>query len=279
MGETVGIVGLGLIGGSLAKALHAYTDRTVLGYDADGAVLTRALEEEVLSGVLTPERLAECDLVIVALYPAAAVEYVTCHRDQFRKGGLVMDCCGVKGVVCTPLEPVAREGGFTFVGGHPMAGIERSGYAHAFPELFRGASLILTPYEGTEERHIQAIWELAKALGFGRLTRSTPEEHDRIIAYTSQLPHALACAYVMSPRCRLHKGFSAGSYKDLTRVAWLNPGMWAELFLANKENILKELDVYIHSLCQYRDAIVREDEAQLVQLLEDGRRRKKEVDG
>ena len=146
MGETVGIVGLGLIGGSLAKALHAYTDRTVLGYDADGAVLTRALEEEVLSGVLTPERLAECDLVIVALYPAAAVEYVTCHRDQFRKGGLVMDCCGVKGVVCTPLEPVAREGGFTFVGGHPMAGIERSGYAHAFPELFRGASLILTPY-------------------------------------------------------------------------------------------------------------------------------------
>ena len=248
MGETVGIVGLGLIGGSLAKALHAYTDRTVLGYDADGAVLTRALEEEVLSGVLTPERLAECDLVIVALYPAAAVEYVTCHRDQFRKGGLVMDCCGVKGVVCTPLEPVAREGGFTFVGGHPMAGIERSGYAHAFPELFRGASLILTPYEGTEERHIQAIWELAKALGFGRLTRSTPEEHDRIIAYTSQLAHVVSCAYVGSPSAPDFQGFSAGSFKDMTRVARLNEDMWTELFLENKEALVREIDTLVEEL-------------------------------
>lgn len=278
MGETVGIVGLGLIGGSLAKALHAYTDRTVLGYDADGAVLTRALEEEVLSGVLTPERLAECDLVIVALYPAAAVEYVTCHWDQFRKGGLVMDCCGVKGVVCTPLEPVAREGGFTFVGGHPMAGIERSGYAHAFPELFRGASLILTPYEGTEERHIQAIWELAKTLGFGRLTRSTPEEHDRIIAYTSQLAHVVSCAYVGSPSAPDFQGFSAGSFKDMTRVARLNEDMWTELFLENPEALVREVDTLIEELAVMARAIRQGDRERLREMLRRARIIKETID-
>ena len=149
--DTVGVVGLGLIGGSMAKAIRQYTDCTLLGYDADGAALGRALDEGVASAPLTPDRLAECQLVIIALYPQATVAYVTAHRDQFRPGGIVMDCGGVKGVVCTPLEEVTRNAGFTFVGGHPMAGVERSGYANAFPELFQGASLILTPYSGTPQ--------------------------------------------------------------------------------------------------------------------------------
>ena len=167
--RTVGIVGLGLIGGSMAKAARQYTDCALLGYDTDGTVLSRALDEGVLDGVLTEEKLAACDLVIIALYPEATVEYVTAHRDRFRKDGVVMDCGGVKGVVCGPLEDVVRDAGFYFVGGHPMAGIERSGYAHAFPELFQGASLILTPYPGTPEGCLEDIWEFARRLGFGHL--------------------------------------------------------------------------------------------------------------
>ena len=157
------------------------------------------MDEGVVSAALTADRLAECDLVIVALYPQAVVEYVSAHRDHFRKGGVVMDCGGVKGVVCTPLADVVKDAGFWFVGGHPMAGIERSGYGHAFPELFQGASLILTPYPGTPRECLDGIWELARRLGFGHLQLSTPEEHDHIIAYTSQLAHVVSCAYVGSP--------------------------------------------------------------------------------
>ena len=194
--KTVGIAGLGLIGGSMAKAVRQYTDCTLLGYDTDGAVLSRALDEGVVSAALTADRLAECDLVIVALYPQATTDYVTAHRDRFRRGGAVMDCGGVKGVVCTPLADVVKDAGVWFVGGHPMAGVERSGYGHSFPELFQGASLILTPYPGTPRECLDGIWELARRLGFGHLQLSTPEEHDHIIAYTSQLAHVVSCAYV-----------------------------------------------------------------------------------
>lgn len=255
MVNTVGVVGLGLIGGSLAKAIHQYTDCTLLGVDCDRDVLERALAEKVLAGELTAERLADCDLVIVALYPAAAVEYVTAHRKDFRPGGLVMDCGGVKGVVCAPLEAVARESGFTFIGGHPMAGIERSGYENAFPELFQGASLILTPCAGTAEEHIQTIWTLAQALGFALLTRSTPEQHDQIIAYTSQLAHVVSCAYVGSPTAPDFQGFSAGSFKDMTRVAKLNEDMWTELFLENQEALVREIDVLMEELGAMAHAI------------------------
>ena len=152
-----------------------------------------------MSAALTADRLAECGLVVIALYPQAAVEYVTAYRDHFRKGGTVMDCGGVKGVVCTPLADVVKDAGFWFVGGHPMAGIERSGYSSAFPELFQRASLILTPYPGTPQSCLDEIWAFARRLGFGRLQLSTPEEHDHIIAYTSQLAHVVSCAYVGSP--------------------------------------------------------------------------------
>ena len=197
--ETVGVVGLGLIGGSIAKAIRAYTDCTLYGYDADGAVLSRAMEEGTLSGVLTPEGLNTCDLVVVALYPEATVDYVTRNRDQFRKGGLVMDTGGVKSVVCVPLETVAQENGFHFIGGHPMAGIERSGYANAFPELFQGASLILTPYDHTPESCVAEIWSLLRQLGFGHLQIATPAQHDHIIAYTSQLAHAVSYTHLTLP--------------------------------------------------------------------------------
>lgn len=276
--ETVGVVGLGLIGGSMAKALRACTNCTLCGYDADGAVLSQAMEDGVLSGVLTPEGLAGCDLVIVALYPEATVDYVTRNRSFFRKGGLVMDCGGVKSVVCGPLEPVARESGFHFVGGHPMAGIERSGYANAFPELFRGASLILTPYEDTPEGPVAEIWSLLKQVGFSHLQLATPAQHDHIIAYTSQLAHVVSCAYVGSPSAPSFQGFSAGSFKDMTRVARLNEEMWTELFLENREALVREIDTLVEELAAFAYTIRRGDRDNLRAMLHRARTIKETID-
>ena len=278
MAETVGVVGLGLIGGSMAKAIRRFTDCTLLGYDTDGAVLSRALDEGVISAALTADRLAECQLVIIALYPQAAVDYVSTHREQFRRGGVVMDCGGVKGVVCTPLEEVVRDAGFTFVGGHPMAGIERSGYVHAFPELFQGASLILTPYPGTDRAAVDAIWALAQRLGFARLQLSTPTEHDHIIAYTSQLAHVVSCAYVGSPSAPSFEGFSAGSFKDMTRVAKLNEEMWTELFLENQEALVREIDTLVEELAAFAYTIRRGDRENLKNMLRRAREIKETID-
>ena len=277
--ETVGVVGLGLIGGSMAKAIRQYTDCTILGYDTDGAVLSRALDEGVVSAALTADRLAECGLVVIALYPQAAVEYVTAYRDHFRKGGTVMDCGGVKGVVCTPLADVVKDAGFWFVGGHPMAGIERSGYSSAFPELFQRASLILTPYPGTPQSCLDEIWAFARRLGFGRLQLSTPEEHDHIIAYTSQLAHVVSCAYVGSPSAPNFEGFSAGSFQDMTRVARLDEDMWTELFLDAADYLVKELDILIENLTAYSKALKSGDAERVRALLREGREKKAAAGG
>ena len=276
--NTVGIAGLGLIGGSMAKAIHQYTDCTLLGYDTDGAVLSRALDEGIISAALTADRLADCQLVIVALYPEAAVDYVTRHRDQFRRSGTVMDCGGVKGVVCGPLESVVRDAGFHFVGGHPMAGIERSGYGHAFPELFQGASLILTPYPGTPQSCLDEIWELARKLGFRHLQLSTPQEHDHIIAYTSQLAHVVSCAYVGSPSAPNFEGFSAGSFKDMTRVAKLNEEMWTELFLENQDALVREIDTLVEELAAFAYVIRRGDRKNMKNMLRRAREIKEAID-
>ena len=276
--ETVGIVGLGLIGGSMAKAIHAYTDCTLYGYDTDGAVLSRALDEGVVSAALTPERLPECGLVIIALYPEATVAYVTEHRERFRKEGLVMDCGGVKGVVCGPLEKISKESGFYFIGGHPMAGIERSGYEFSFPELFQRASLILTPYPGTPDSCLEEIWQFARRLGFGHLQPSTPQEHDHIIAYTSQLAHVVSCAYVGSPSAPWFEGFSAGSFKDMTRVAKLNEEMWTELFLENQEALVREIDTLVEELAAFAYTIRRGDRERLKDMLRHAREIKEAID-
>ncbi len=274
----IGIVGLGLIGGSLAKALRTYTDCTILAYNRSWETLQQAMDEGVVNAPLTPDRLAECDLVIVALYPQATVAYITEHRDRFRKGGLVMDCGGVKGIVCDPLEPVVRESGFTFVGGHPMAGIEKSGYSNAFPDLFQGASLILTPYPDTDPAAVSAIWDMLSPLGFARLTRSTPAEHDHIIAYTSQLAHVVSCAYVGSPSAPRFPGFSAGSFKDMTRVAQLNEDMWAELFLENQDALVREIDTLVEELAAFAYTIRRGNREILRDMLKHAREIKEAID-
>ena len=275
---TVGIVGLGLIGGSFAKAYHE-ADARVLAFDRDESTFDFAVLSGVVDGELTGENISECDLVLVAVYPDAAVDYLKEMGPRIGKKPVVIDCCGTKREVCKECFRLAEQHGFTFVGGHPMAGTHNSGFKYARSNLFHNAPMVIVPPDFEDVALIRKIEELLAPAQFGKFAISTAEQHDKIISFTSQMPHLLSNAYIKSPSSRMHKGFSAGSYKDMTRVAWLNPQMWAELFLENRDYLMEELDVLINSLTQYREAIENEDLPWLIQLLDDGRRIKEEVDG
>lgn len=266
----IGIVGLGLIGGSLAKAVKERTNHTVWGFDLDSSALQDALDCGAIDSVLKPSALKGCQIVFVALYPQAAVNYILAHRSCFG-GAIVVDCCGVKEVVCTPCEAAAEEEGFTFIGGHPMAGVEHSGFAYSKGDLFSGASMVLTPPEKADPAAVETISAFCRELGFGQIQLSTPEKHDRMIALTSQLAHVLSSAYVKSPAALTHAGFSAGSFKDMTRVARLNENMWTELFFDNCPALLSEIEGLIQRLEEYADALRQNDRDTMRLLLKKGR--------
>ena len=274
----IGIVGLGLIGGSLAKAISQNTDNIVYGTDLSDQVVKKAVLINAIEQPLTDELLPQCDIVIVALYPQATIDYVKSHADLFAPDSIVIDCGGVKGIVCDALIPLAEEHGFLFVGGHPMAGLEHSGFTYAKKTLFNNASMVFTPTRGPIES-ISRLKDLFTAIGFTNIQIATPEEHDKKIAFTSQLAHVVSNAYIKSPTAMEHMGFSAGSYKDLTRVAKLNEHMWTELFLENPENLTNEIDMLIDNLKKYSDAIKAKDSETLCDLLRDGREKKALIDG
>lgn len=275
----IAIIGLGLIGGSLARCLKKNTPHTVLGMDTDPQVIYKARLLDAIDGELTEERLSICDMVIVATWPKAAVAYMQEHADHLKSGAMVTDVCGVKSAVCQPLWALAEEKGFTFVGGHPMAGIEYSGFDHSRADLFENASMILTPPKGMDIQTLAWLKHFWHGLGFGRVVMTTPENHDRVIAYTSQLAHVVSSAYVQSPAALEHFGFSAGSFRDLTRVARLNPDMWTELFFENRGPLLGELDTLIGNLTRYRDALRDGNTEAMHSLLTEGTRRKEQADG
>lgn len=275
---TVGIVGLGLIGGSFAKAYHA-AGHQVLAFDTDQSVYDFAVLSGAVNGPLTDETLPECDLILIAVYPGAAVEYLKQHGAHIGKKPIVIDCCGTKRVVCTACFPLAEQFGFTYLGGHPMAGTHNSGFKYAAATMFHNAPMVLVPANHNDIELLSRVKELLAPAGFSRFSVTTAEQHDEMIAFTSQLAHVVSNAYIKSPTAGLHKGFSAGSYKDMTRVAWLAPKMWAELFLENKDFLMTELNTLIDNLRQYQDAMEHDDLPGLIQLLDDGRKRKEEVDG
>lgn len=275
----IGIVGLGLIGGSMAKALKYYTDCKIYGFNRTEATVDEAISENVLDGKLTESNLPKCKLIIISLYPEATIEYIKKNAHLIAKDAIIIDCGGVKRLICEAVEPIAEEYGFTFIGAHPMAGLHMSGYAYSNENMFKNASLVLCPKEGTDENKIDLLRSLFATVGFNNIQIATPEEHDRIIAYTSQLCHIVSNAYVKNDAAMLHKGFSAGSYRDLTRVAKLNEHMWTELFLENQDYLLNELDELISNLVKYREALNNEDRDTLLQILRDGRIRKETIDG
>ena len=274
----VGIVGLGLIGGSFAKAYHA-AGWEVLAADIDRQMLDFAKLQGAVNGELTEDALASCDLILIAVYPRAAVEYLQKHGEKLGKKPVVIDCCGTKRVVCEACFPLAEQYGFTYLGGHPMAGTHNSGFKYATATLYHGAPMVLVPADFNNIELLSRVKELLAPAGFGRFSVTTAEKHDEMIAFTSQMAHGVSNAYIKSPTAGSHKGFSAGSYKDLTRVAWLNPQMWAELFLENKDYLLHELHILIDHLQEYTAALEQDDMDSLVRLLDDGRKRKEEVDG
>ncbi len=274
----VGILGLGLIGGSMARA-YALDGHTVLAAEKDESMLSFAMLAGAVHEVLTPETLPTCDLILLAIYPAGSAAWLEEHAKYVRPDALVMDLCGIKREICRRCFPLADRYGFTFVGGHPMAGSQFSGFKYSRAGLFRGQPMVLVPARLDDMDLLERCKQMLAPCGFGYFSATTAAQHDRMIAFTSQMPHILSNAFIKSPTARTHKGFSAGSYKDLTRVAWLNPQMWAELFLENRDFTLFELDTYIESLNAYRKAISENDLDTLTALLEEGKRCKEEVDG
>ena len=275
---TVGILGLGLIGGSLARA-YAIAGHTVYVSVRNETMLSFAQLAGAVHGSLTPENMAECDLILLAIYPDGSATWLENNAQYIDPKTLVIDCCGIKREICRRCFPMAEKYGFTFVGGHPMAGSQFSGFKYSRADLYKGAPMVLVPPRFDDIELLDRCKKALEPCEFGSFSVTTAEDHDRMIAFTSQMPHILSNAFIKSPTALHHKGFSAGSYKDLTRVAWLNAPMWAELFLENKDFTLNELDIYIQNLTAYRDALAQEDLETLTALLEEGKRRKEEVDG
>ncbi|MBQ9979442.1 MAG: prephenate dehydrogenase/arogenate dehydrogenase family protein [Oscillospiraceae bacterium] len=275
----IGIAGLGLIGGSLAKSYKRHEGYTIYGFDADSSTVGIAKLYGAIDGELDEKTVSLCDCIFVCLYPEAAMEYIRKIAPAVRKNAVVIDCCGTKRQVCEVGFETAKEHGFLFVGGHPMAGTHNSGFVSSTAELFDGACMIIVPPAFDDIYMLDRIKHILTPAGFAHVSVTTAESHDEVIAFTSQMAHVVSNGYIKSPTAREHKGFSAGSYKDLTRVAWLNPVMWAQLFIENKDNLTKELDMFINAMTQYRQAIADEDFDRLRDLLEEGRRLKEEVDG
>jgi len=274
---TVGVVGLGLMGGSFAKAYHEAGHR-VLAFNRSRDTLDIAMMNGIADDELNEQTIGQCDLIIIALYPQATIDYLRRMAPHISSHTVVMDTCGVKRKVCEECFPIAAEYGFTFVGGHPMAGTQFSGYKYSRATMYKDAAMIIVPPRFDSIEFFDEVKTLLAPCRFGRMTITTAENHDRMIAFSSQMAHVVSNAFVKSPSAREHKGYSAGSYKDMTRVAWLNETMWAELFMENKDFLLQELDVLMNNLSQYRAALAEENQPQMKALLKEGRLIKEEVD-
>ncbi len=273
----VGILGLGLIGGSLARA-YAKAGHTVYIYDKDESMVGFAQLAGIVTDKLDEQTIPDCSLILLAIYSDASASWLENNGKFISKEAYVIDCCGIKQQICQRCFPVAEKYGFTFVGGHPMAGSHNSGFKYSRSNMFQGAPMVLVPPRYDDPVLLETVKKLLEPCCFGSFSITTAQEHDKMIAFTSQMPHIVSNAYIKSPTAASHKGFSAGSYKDLTRVAWLNPEMWAELFMSNKENVLQELDFYIESLMAYKTALVNGDEQTLIRLLDEGRKCKERID-
>ena len=275
----VAIVGLGLIGGSMAKSIKNRTAHTVWGADLNSETMTMARMCGAIDAPLTGENLPQAELILVAIRPGAAIEWVRQHAGRIAKSAILVDLCGVKRTVVAAIAPIAEQYGFAYIGGHPMAGRERGGFTASTEDLYVGASMILTPDKRTDMRLLETLKAFFLDLGFAGLTFSTPEEHDRIIAFTSQLAHIVSSAYVKSPEAQKRRGFSAGSFQDMTRVARLDEDMWTELFLDDEDFLTRELDELIGHLTDYRNALRDKDAQRLHDLLKEGRELKATAGG
>ena len=274
----IAVVGLGLIGGSIAKTLKKNTNHSVYAINRNQQTLKTALSEEAIDGAITADELKDMDVVFIGLYAGLTIDFVLKNADNFKKGAVVADTCGVKTEIVKALTKPLAERGVHFVGCHPMAGREFSGYRYSLDNLFDNASCILTPDEDTDQNAVKLLSELAHEMRFRKTVISTPQEHDRVIAFTSQLAHIVSASYVKSPSLFKQAGFSAGSFKDMTRVAYLNEDMWTELFMLNKDALSFEIGCVINALQDYKNALDSGDSDKLHALLKESRELKERSD-
>lgn len=275
----IAVVGLGLIGGSLAKALKTRTGHSVFGADLNEETMLLARLSGAIDAPLTDENMNKMDLVLIAIRPTAAILWSQTHFPGLKKGACVVDMCGVKREVTRKLEEYAIKNEILYVGGHPMAGKERGKFQNAREDLFVGASMILTPGIETTPDTLENLNNLFTDIGFARIVFTTPDEHDRIIAYTSQLAHIASSAYIKSPEALRQRGFSAGSFRDMTRVAFMDEDMWTELFLLNADYLTGQVRLLIENLKEYESALADKDADRLRSLLKDGREIKTKAGG
>lgn len=273
----IGIAGLGLIGGSLARALAESGKHEIVGLDRNRSSLLAAKMVGAITDELNETNISDCDMIFIALYPQSTVEFVEMYADKIKKDAIVADCGGVKRPICAPCETLAEKNGFNFIGAHPMAGTQFSGFNSSRGNLFKNATMIVTPKENTDIRILEKFRNVLNDAGFGAINFTTPSEHDKVIAFTSQLPHIISNAYVKSHTAVKQKGFSAGSYRDLTRVSKLNEKMWTELFFENKDNLINEIDFLVERLSEYSTALKNNDKEGLVALLKEGTDSKKQA--
>lgn len=272
------VAGLGLIGGSMAKALKEYSDYIVYGWNRTTSIAEAALREGAIDGIADENVIAKCDLLIPALFPQATIDYLSRVIPTMKPGAQVVDLVGVKGSIIQAVEPIALKHGIRFTGGHPMAGLAKAGYERAFADLYQGANMILVPTKATAEGDIAELTQLFEQIGFGMVRVCDSDQHDKMIAHTSQLAHVVSVNYVKSPVSANYVGYTGGSYKDMTRIARLNEMVWKELFILNRNALLPEIDGLINHITQVRDAIAEEDMDTLEQLLREGREAKEEID-
>ena len=273
----VGVVGLGLIGGSAAKAYKA-AGHTVYAFDINRQIVGFAQLEGTVDAELSEANISGCNLLLLTATPHAVVGYISENACKVSRETLVIDFCGTKRAVCEKGFALAAEYGCPYVGGHPMAGLQYSGYKYSKPTLFSGASFIIVPAVHDDIVLLDTVKQSLHPLGFKKFVVTTADFHDRMIAYTSQMCHVVSNAFIKSPSAKFHRGYSAGSFRDFTRVSRLNENMWTELFLDNKEHLLNELDLLINSLHEYREAIAADDAETLRALLRDGRIAKEEAE-
>lgn len=272
---TIAVVGMGLIGGSLCRAFKQYTAHRVLGSTRNQQTVAFALSVNAIDAPL--EDLSEPDVVFVALPPEATIEYLRTHVGDFKPGAIVADICGVKQPVIEAADQLYHDHGVRYVGTHPMAGKEVSGFANSDVDLYKNASFIITPTALTDPDAVELLTRLASAIGFSRIETTDPMRHDTIISYTSQLAHVVSSAYIKSPTAAISLGFTAGSFQDMTRVAKLDPDMWTTLFALNQGPLLQELDTLLGNLTTFRSALAGGDWDRVRALLDQGRRLREDV--
>lgn len=264
--KNVLIVGIGLIGGSIARALKQTGKYKIFAMDRNSDTLLDALSSAVIDSPASEYDLGDMDVIYLCLYPEDCIDFLKKNIEHINSDTVVTDTCGVKTTICQAVKEIQRDNELNFVAGHPMAGKEKNGFAASDPSIFIAAPYIIAE-TGAARESVKTVSDMAMEMGFGRIVHTTPEEHDSIISFTSQMPHVLACAYVLSPRCKMHDGFSAGSYRDISRVADINEKLWSRLFLDNRKALIEELDTIIGNIELYKQAIVKDDEQELRELL------------